>query len=75
MGDPNKAATAMINLIGHPNPPVHLVLGSEAVAILKQADAARKAELETWESVSLSTDHQEAINFLDTEQGQSMFNR
>lgn len=75
MGDPDKAATAMINLIGHSNPPVHLVLGSEAVAILKQADAARKAELETWESVSLSTDHQEAINFLDTEQGQSMFNR
>ncbi|GAB3768259.1 SDR family oxidoreductase [Spirosoma horti] len=75
MGDPDKAAIAMINLIGHPEPPVHLILGSEAVAILKQADAARKAELETWESVSLSTDHQEAINFLDTEQGQSMFKR
>ncbi|RYF66199.1 MAG: short-chain dehydrogenase/reductase, partial [Cytophagaceae bacterium] len=43
--------------------------------ILKQADADRKAELETWESVSLSTDHQEAVNFLNTEQGQSMFKR
>ncbi|GAB3803818.1 SDR family oxidoreductase [Spirosoma humi] len=75
MGDPAKAAIAMINLVEHPEPPVHLILGSEAVAILKQADAARKAELETWESVSLSTDHQDAVNFLDTEQGQSMFKR
>ncbi|AKD55779.1 oxidoreductase [Spirosoma radiotolerans] len=75
MGDPAKAATAMINLIGQPKPPVHLILGSEAVAILKQADANRKAELEAWESVSLSTDHIDAINFLDTEQGQAMINR
>lgn len=69
MGDPDKAAKAMIRLVEDPQPPVHLVLGSEAVAILKAADAARKAELEKWMPVSISTDHDEAVNFLETEAG------
>lgn len=69
MGDPDKAAKVMIALVEDPQPPVHLVLGSEAVAILKAADAARKAELEKWMPVSTSTDHDEAVNFLETEAG------
>ncbi len=71
MGDPQKAAQVMVDLVDHPEPPVHLVLGSEAVAILKQADAARATELEKWLPVSLSTDHDEAEDFLDTKLGQS----
>jgi len=74
MGDPDKAAQVMVALVAHPNPPVHLVLGSEAVAILKQADLERKAELEEWIAVSRSTDHDEAINFLDTEMAKSFNN-
>jgi NAD(P)-dependent dehydrogenase (short-subunit alcohol dehydrogenase family) len=69
MGDPEKAAKAMVDLADSPEPPIHLVLGSEAISILKQADAARNAELEKWLPVSLSTDHQEAENFLDSEVG------
>ena len=69
MGDPDKAAKVMISLIEHPEPPVHLVLGSEAVALLKQADEERKAEQENWKAVSISTDHDEAINFLETKDG------
>ncbi|TGE09828.1 oxidoreductase [Hymenobacter fodinae] len=69
MGDPAKAAQVMIDLIGHPAPPVHLVLGSEAVAFLEKADADRKAEFEQWRPVSVSTDHDEAGNFLDTPMG------
>jgi NAD(P)-dependent dehydrogenase (short-subunit alcohol dehydrogenase family) len=71
VGDPVKAASAMVSLANHPEPPVHLVLGSEAVAILNQADSVRQAELEKWLPVSLSTDHNEATNFLDTEIGKS----
>jgi NAD(P)-dependent dehydrogenase (short-subunit alcohol dehydrogenase family) len=72
MGDPEKAAQVMVNLVDSPEPPMHLVLGSEAIAILKQADAARTAEMEKWLPVSLSTDHDEAENFLETAGGKAI---
>lgn len=72
MGDPCKAAKVMIDLVEHPAPPVHLILGSEAVEIVKKSDAARLAELEQWEAVSISTNHDEAVNFLETAQGKSL---
>ena len=71
VGDPEKAAKVMIELVEHPQPPVHLVLGSEAVGILKQADTARTAEFEKWMPVSLSTDHDEAEDFLETTLGKT----
>jgi len=74
VGDPDKAAKVMIDLVDHPRPPVHLVLGSEAVAILKAADAARQAEFDNWMPVSLSTDHDESTNFLETEIGKTYVN-
>jgi NAD(P)-dependent dehydrogenase (short-subunit alcohol dehydrogenase family) len=74
MGDPDKAAKAMIDLIDSHEPPVHLVLGSEAINLLKMADEQRKAEMEKWLRVSLSTDHDEATNFLDTEAGKAIMN-
>jgi NAD(P)-dependent dehydrogenase (short-subunit alcohol dehydrogenase family) len=69
MGDPDKAAKVMIDIVEHPQPPLHLLLGSEAVAIVKHSEAAKLAELEKWEQVSVSTDHDDAENFLETEQG------
>lgn len=72
MGDPKKAAKVMIDLVEHPEPPTHLVLGSEAVGILKQADLARRAEFEKWMPVSVSTDHDDAVNFLETEAGKKL---
>lgn len=74
MGDPAKAAKAMISLADNPAPPVHLVLGSEAIGLLKKANADRDAEMEKWLPVSLSTDHDEAVNFLDTEMGKKLTN-
>jgi len=71
MGDPAKAAKVMLELAQSPNPPVHLVLGSEAVALLQNSDAERKAELDQWLPVSLSTDHDEATNFLNTTLGKT----
>lgn len=74
-GDPEKAAKVMLDLVDHPQPPVHLVLGSEAIGMLKHADASRTEEMEKWMEVSLSTDHDEATNFLDTDLGKSFVKR
>lgn len=68
MGDPDKAAQVMIGLAEHPEPPVHLILGSEAIGIVKRSEAAKMAELEKWAAVSISTDHDEAIGFLHQKQ-------
>ena len=69
VGDPEKAAKVMVDLASHPNPPVHLVLGSEAIGILKNADQSRTDEMEKWLDISLSTDHDDAGSFFDTAQG------
>ncbi|OZI07313.1 short-chain dehydrogenase/reductase [Siphonobacter sp. BAB-5385] len=71
MGDPAKAAQVLIDLVNHPEPPIHLILGSEAASILQEADARRKAEFEAWLPVSVSTDHDDSENFLDSELGQT----
>ena len=72
MGDPEKAAGVMVDLVKQKEAPVHLVLGSDAVNLLKLADTSRGEELEKWLPVSLSTDHDEAVNFFETERGKAM---
>jgi NAD(P)-dependent dehydrogenase (short-subunit alcohol dehydrogenase family) len=67
MGDPDKAAKVMLDLVENSEPPMHLVLGSEAIGMLKNADAQRTAEMEKWLQVSISTDHDDAENFLKTD--------
>lgn len=69
VGDPEKAAKVMVDLASHPNPPVHLILGSEAIGILQHADQNRTEEMEKWMNVSLSTDHEDSGSFFDTAQG------
>jgi NAD(P)-dependent dehydrogenase (short-subunit alcohol dehydrogenase family) len=56
MGDPAKAAKVMIALVDNPEPPVHLVLGSDAIDRVKQADVIRNEEMDKWLPVSVSTD-------------------
>jgi len=73
MGDPDKAAKVMIEVAETPNPPVHLVLGSEAIGMLQQANNARQVEMEKWMPVSISTDHDKAENFLETELGKKLY--
>jgi NAD(P)-dependent dehydrogenase (short-subunit alcohol dehydrogenase family) len=73
MGDPDKAAKAMIALVDNPEPPVHLVLGSEAIGMVKQADAVKSEEMEKWLPVSTSTDADDAVDFTQTEMGRSFF--
>jgi NAD(P)-dependent dehydrogenase (short-subunit alcohol dehydrogenase family) len=74
IGDPDKAAKVVISVVDLPEPPLHLLLGSEAVAIVKRSEAAKLAELEKWEQLSLSTDHDEAGNFLKSELGKGYLN-
>lgn len=68
VGDPEKAAKVMVDLASHPNPPVHLILGSEAIGILQNADKNRTEEMEKWMNVSLSTDHEDSGSFFDSAQ-------
>jgi NAD(P)-dependent dehydrogenase (short-subunit alcohol dehydrogenase family) len=55
-GNPEKAAQVLVDLVDHPEPPVHLILGSDAAAIMKQADTTRQEEFEKWLPVTVSTD-------------------
>jgi len=73
VGDPDKAARVMVKLADEAQPPVHLVLGSEAIAILEKANAMRDEELAKWTPVSLSTDADDADaeKFLSTGFGKS----
>ena len=56
LGDPVKAAQAMLTLIGSNAPPAHLLLGSDALQLVREKLATMTQEIETWEAVSRSTD-------------------
>jgi NAD(P)-dependent dehydrogenase (short-subunit alcohol dehydrogenase family) len=56
LGDPQKAARAMLAAIAAENPPVHLLLGSDALGLVRGKLAALEDEIRAWESVTVSTD-------------------
>ena len=56
VGDPVKAAQAMLKVAMSAEPPAHLLLGSDAVRLVDEKIASLQAELAAWRSVSLSTD-------------------
>ncbi|MFC5451253.1 oxidoreductase [Paenibacillus aestuarii] len=55
-GDPDKAAQAIVAIVDEENPPLRLLLGSDAVAIANAVDAGKLAETKRWEKLSRSTD-------------------
>ncbi|MDD1964880.1 oxidoreductase [Pseudomonas putida] len=55
-GDPVKAADAMLKLIASDNPPAHLLLGSDALKLVRDKLAQLEAEITAWEAVTRSTD-------------------
>ncbi|TCM96398.1 NADP-dependent 3-hydroxy acid dehydrogenase YdfG [Paenibacillus sp. BK033] len=55
-GDPDKAAQAILAIANEENPPLRLLLGSDAVAIANAVDAGKLAETKRWEKLSVSTD-------------------
>lgn len=58
--DPAKVARALLKIADEPRPPLHLLLGSDAVAIGAGAAQARADEDARWRELSLSTDHEAA---------------
>jgi NAD(P)-dependent dehydrogenase (short-subunit alcohol dehydrogenase family) len=56
LGDPAKAAKAILTLINSPAPPAHLLLGSDALALVREKLASMAADIDTWEDLSRSTD-------------------
>lgn len=56
LGDPLKAANAMLDVIESSNPPAHLLLGSDALALVRQKMESFSAEIDRWEALTRSTD-------------------
>jgi NAD(P)-dependent dehydrogenase (short-subunit alcohol dehydrogenase family) len=55
-GDPAKAARAILALIEAAAPPTHLLLGSDALQLVRDKLANLGRDLDAWEEVSVSTD-------------------
>ncbi|CAI0731631.1 Fatty acyl-CoA reductase [Serratia marcescens] len=56
LGDPVKAAHAILALIESQTPPTHLLLGSDALSLVRQKLEALGQEIEQWEKLTRSTD-------------------
>ncbi|MCJ7926597.1 MAG: oxidoreductase [Pantoea vagans] len=58
-GDPARAATAMIAITEHDNPPRHLVMGAWGHDAVTSKLKERLAEIEAWKQTSVETDFPE----------------
>jgi NAD(P)-dependent dehydrogenase (short-subunit alcohol dehydrogenase family) len=56
LGDPAKAAVAVLQVLDSRNPPRHLVLGSDALRLIGAARQTVDQEIGKWESLSRTTD-------------------
>ncbi len=59
-GDPAKLAQAVLQPIATENPPAHLLLGRDAVRLVREKLQTLTAEIDAWEAVSVSTDIESA---------------
>jgi NAD(P)-dependent dehydrogenase (short-subunit alcohol dehydrogenase family) len=55
-GDPARAAKVITDIVRLDEPPLRLLLGSDAVRLAEESSKARAAEAEKWADVSRSTD-------------------
>ena len=55
-GDPRKAARAMLTLVSLPEPPEFLLLGSDAVKLVRDKISRMQSSMDDMESLSQSTD-------------------
>ncbi|MBT2766147.1 oxidoreductase [Stenotrophomonas sp. ISL-67] len=56
LGDPTKAARAMLDTLDSDAPPAHLLLGSDALTLVREKYVSALDDLVRWESVTCSTD-------------------
>jgi len=55
-GDPRRAAAAILRVVAHPDPPLHLLLGPDVVDALRSKLADLERSLAEWEAVSRDVD-------------------
>lgn len=56
LGDPRKAARAMLAAIDSDHPPAHLLLGSDALGLVRNKLSDLEKEISAWEAITVSTD-------------------
>lgn len=56
-GDPAKAGRAICTILESDTPPGHLLLGSDALRLVREARQGVDAEIEQWKALTTSTDH------------------
>jgi NAD(P)-dependent dehydrogenase (short-subunit alcohol dehydrogenase family) len=56
-GDPAKAAQILLEMVDADKAPLHLVLGSDALRLVRRRIDALSAELDQWAAVSQASDH------------------
>ena len=56
LGDPDKLAAAVLDLIESDTPPPQLLLGSDALGLVSDRIDRLKQQIEAWKSVTVSTD-------------------
>ena len=57
IGDPVKAARALLTIVDAPSPPAHLLLGTDALELVRAKLATLSSEIDAWETVTRATDH------------------
>jgi NAD(P)-dependent dehydrogenase (short-subunit alcohol dehydrogenase family) len=65
-GDPKKGAQAILQVASMPEPPLRLLLGTDAMFLARAAATRRAAEDEKFQSLSRSTDFDGLIDFAQT---------
>ncbi|ALM52968.1 oxidoreductase [Halomonas huangheensis] len=55
-GDPVKAAQAMLEIIESDTPPAHLLLGSDALKLVRNQLVDKSREIDAWQRLTVSTD-------------------
>lgn len=56
LGDPQRASQAVLHILDAPEPPHHLVLGSDALRLVRAARNDVDHDIDAWEDLSRSTD-------------------
>ena len=55
-GDPMRAANAIIQAVEAPNPPLHLLLGKEALRLGREKLDALRRDFDAWQNVTVGAD-------------------
>jgi NAD(P)-dependent dehydrogenase (short-subunit alcohol dehydrogenase family) len=55
-GDPVRAANAIIQAVESPNPPLHLLLGKDALRMAREKLDALRRDFDTWQNVTVGAD-------------------